>query len=94
MNSVNINIENTRDKRLLFLLKESFSPESLEVINESHLHYGHKGSPGTGDSHYKIIIKAHAFDGLNRVAAHRLINDIVAVEFKSGLHALSLKIIK
>ena len=30
-------------------LTEAFTPERLDVRNDSHLHSGHAGSPGTGD---------------------------------------------
>ena len=85
--------ENTsRDQHLVSLLTDALMPDALEVINESHLHHGHQGSPGTGASHYKIVIQASVLNGLSRVAAHRLINDAVASEFDTGLHALSIKI--
>lgn len=75
-------------------LEAAFSPLSiLEVINESHKHRGHRGSPETGDSHFKLRIKAPAFDGLSRVAAHQLIYKTLDSEFKEGLHALSIEIL-
>jgi len=94
MSSVNSSASDSREARLTSLLNAALSPESLDVINESHLHQGHAGSPGTGESHYKIIIKASDLEGINRVAAHRLVNQAVAAEFESGLHALGIKIIK
>lgn len=76
-------------------LRAAFSPLStLEVINESHKHKGHKGSPETGNSHFKVRIKAPAFDNLSRVAAHQLIYKTLEADFKEGLHALSIEILK
>ena len=33
-----------------------------------------------------------AFEGLNRVARTRLVNEVLAPEFAAGLHALALKL--
>ena len=73
-------------------LNAAFQPLSLEVINDSHKHKGHAGSPGTGESHFTVHITAPSFDKLSRVACHQLIYKALDAEFKAGLHALSLKI--
>jgi len=39
------------------------SPTRLDVVNESHLHAGHASSPGTGESHFRVLIVAEAFAG-------------------------------
>jgi len=72
-------------------MKEAFSPRSLEVINESHLHAGHQpGFDGQGESHIRIRIVADAFANMSRVASHRAINELLADEFAAGLHALAI----
>ena len=72
-------------------LRAAFDPQSLEVINESHLHAGHQpGFNGQGESHLRIRIVADAFNGMNRVAAHRAINGLMKDEFDAGLHALAI----
>lgn len=73
-------------------LREAFSPASLEVINESHLHAGHAGDNGTGESHFRIKIVAEAFDGMNRVQRHRAINVIVQPKIDEGLHACAIEV--
>ena len=73
-------------------LDAAFSPERLEVINESHLHAGHQpGYDGEGETHMRIRIVSSAFAGMNRVARHRAINDLVKAEFDAGLHALAVE---
>lgn len=73
-------------------LDAAFSPERLEVINESHLHAGHQpGYDGEGETHLRIRIVSSAFAGMNRVARHRAINDLVKAEFDAGLHALAVE---
>ena len=31
-------------------------PTRLDVINESHVHAGHQSSPGTGESHFRVLV--------------------------------------
>lgn len=68
----------------------AFEPTRLDVINESHLHAGHRSSPGTGESHYRVLIVSPAFAGKSRVARHRMVNDALADELKGRVHALAL----
>lgn len=73
-------------------LKAAFSPERLIVINESHLHAGHQPDfHGTGETHMRVRIVSSAFIGMNRVARHRAINDLLKPEFDAGLHALAVE---
>lgn len=73
-------------------LEATFSPERLEVINESHLHAGHQpGFDGAGETHMRIRIVSSAFAGMSRVARHRAINDAVKAELDAGLHALAVE---
>ena len=72
-------------------LAEAFSPQHLEIINESHLHAGHQpGFDGQGESHMRIGIVAEAFRGKSRVDIHRSINALLDDEFAAGLHALAI----
>ena len=71
-------------------LEVAFAPAELEILNESHLHGGHAGSPGTGHSHFKVRIVAEAFRGLSRVASHRRVNGVLADELKGTIHALAI----
>ena len=71
-------------------LVTAFKPAQLEIVNESHLHSGHAGSPGTGHSHFKVRIVAEAFRGQSRVASHRRVNDVMADELKGAVHALAI----
>ncbi|UNK38508.1 BolA family transcriptional regulator [Shinella sp. H4-D48] len=72
-------------------LEAAFSPERLEVINESHLHAGHHGHDGEGETHMRVRIVSAAFAGMGRLARHRAINDLVTAEFDAGLHALAVE---
>lgn len=74
-------------------LEAEFSPHYLRVENESHKHAGHAGSPGTGESHFKVEISASKLEGLGRVNAHRRVNECLAEELKTKVHALSLRVV-
>ena len=72
-------------------LRAALAPASLTVANESHLHAGHAGDPGTGESHFRVAVVAAAFEGKNPVARHRLVYAALGDELRAGLHALALK---
>ncbi|MBI1648639.1 MULTISPECIES: BolA family protein [Hyphomicrobium] len=66
-------------------------PTRLDVVNESHLHSGHASSPGTGESHFRLLIVSEAFAGKSRIERHRIVNDVVRDELRDGVHALAIK---
>lgn len=65
-------------------------PTRLDVINESELHAGHRSSPGTGESHFRILIVSEAFAGKSRVERHRMVNSVLSAEVGKKVHALAL----
>jgi BolA protein len=71
-------------------LTRAFSPEALEVVNDSHRHAGHAGSPGTGESHFSVKVVSAAFDGKSRVERHRMVNAVLAEELAGKIHALAI----
>lgn len=71
-------------------LTEALEPEAVEIVNESHLHAGHAGSPGTGSSHFAVAVVSARFDGMTRVARQRLVYDILKDELAGPVHALAL----
>ncbi|MCF2904326.1 BolA family transcriptional regulator [Octadecabacter sp. CECT 8868] len=73
-------------------LEASFSPTVLAVINESHLHAGHAGDDGSGESHWRVEISTAALDGKSRIAKHRAIHAALGEDIISRIHALSLQI--
>jgi BolA protein len=69
----------------------SLRPTRLDVVNESHLHAGHRSSPGTGESHFRVLIVSEDFTGKSRVERHRMVNDLLSDELKKAVHALAIK---
>ncbi len=72
-------------------LLASLEPARLDVLNESHLHAGHRSSPGTGDSHFRLVIVAAKFTGLTRLARQRLVNQALAPLIGNPIHALAME---
>ena len=72
-------------------LEKALEPISLEVINESDHHAGHAGSPGTGESHFRIKVVSPMFVGKSRLQTHQLINEILADELNGKIHALAIE---
>ncbi len=80
----------TMEETIRTKLTAAFSPVELDVINESHLHAGHAGSPGTGSSHFNVRIVSAAFDGLSRVDRQRKVYAVLKDELAGPVHALAL----
>jgi BolA protein len=83
------NAKETRFARIRALLQEALSPTVLELVDESHLHAGHAGA-ASGGSHYRLMIVAPAFSGLNLVRRHRLVYDSVHLMMQHEIHALAI----
>jgi BolA protein len=66
-------------------------PRRLDVVNESELHAGHRSSPGTAESHFRVLVVSECFQGKSRIERHRMVNAALATELKGGLHALAIK---
>lgn len=67
-------------------LVNAFSPEFLEVVNESHMHNVPKGS----ESHFKVVLISDNFDKKMLVARHKMVYKALDNELKGGVHALAL----
>lgn len=80
------------EKRMTKKLGDAFSPDRLEVINESSMHAGHQQSfDGTGETHFRIRIVSSKFSGMTRIARHRAINQLLSEELAGDVHALAIE---
>lgn len=71
-------------------LRAAIAPlQSLQVINESHLHAGHAGA--AEGSHFRVQIVGDCMLGLSRLARHRLVYDAVRDLIPQGIHALAIE---
>jgi BolA protein len=78
------------EQRIREKLMVALEPVRLDVINESHMHAGHRSSPGTGESHFRVLVVADAFSGKSRVDRHRMVNEALKGEVGGNVHALAL----
>ena len=76
----------TRKQYINDALSLALTPDILIIENESANHQVPVGS----ETHFKVVAVSAEFVNLSRVARHRLINNLLATEFSTGLHALSL----
>jgi len=73
-------------------LTDRFSPDALEVIDESHLHAGHSGARPEGETHFRVRMTAAFFDGLSRVERQRAVNETLKDELAGPVHALAMSV--
>jgi len=72
-------------------LREAFTPESLDVTDESHLHEGHAGHRPGGETHFRVYIVSTAFQGKSRIERHRMINAALSAELAGSVPALAIR---
>ena len=82
-----------RKKKIVQILKKNFSDWKFQVSDISNLHKGHNNFDGKGETHFSIVINAILSSKITKLSIHRKINSLLDSEFKSGLHALEIKII-
>lgn len=69
-------------------LRAAFAPEALAVTDDSHLHAGHAGA--LEGRHFSVAITSGRFEGLSRIARHRLVYDALHALIPRGIHALAI----
>ncbi len=72
-------------------LRDAFAPETLDVIDESELHFGHAAYKPGGGTHFRVHIVSRTFEGKSRIDRHRMINQVLADDLAGDLHALVLQ---
>lgn len=78
------------DQTIREKLMVALEPTRLDVINESELHAGHRSSPGTGHSHYRVLVVSDMFKGKSRIERHRMVNAALSEELPDKIHALAV----
>lgn len=73
-------------------LNAAFTPDVLEVIDESEQHRGHGGWREGGETHFRVVMKASAMATMNRVARSRAVHKALAEELDGPVHALALEL--
>jgi BolA protein len=69
-------------------LRKALAPQHLEVRDDSHLHAGHAGA--REGRHFSVRVVSDRFNGLSRLARHRLVYDALHSLMPRGIHALAI----
>ncbi len=67
----------------------ALNPQFSEVVNESHNH----SVPKNSETHFRLVLVSEKFEGQSRVQRQRLIYDLLSDELKSGVHALTMRLL-
>jgi acid stress-induced BolA-like protein IbaG/YrbA len=66
------------------------TPEELQERIESAIPGASAAVTGDGH-HFNAVVTASAFEGLSRIAQHRLVYDVFGAEVGDRIHALSIQ---
>lgn len=80
----------TRTEKIRSRLDAAFAPTELVVEDESEAHRGHAGYQDGGESHFRVRLRASAFEGQSRIARHRAVHAALGPDLVAAIHALSL----
>jgi BolA protein len=69
-------------------LRTSLAPSRLEVIDDSAQHAGHAGA--REGRHFTVRVTSARFNGLTRVARHRLVYSALHGLIAQGIHAIAI----
>ena len=70
-------------------LQAAFSPETLDVIDDSHLHAGHPGARD-GKGHFRVRLVSKSFAGASTLERHRMVYAALGSLMNTDIHALSV----
>jgi len=69
-------------------LRSALAPARLDVQDDSAAHAGHAGA--REGRHFSVRLVSERFNGLSRVARHRLVYDALHSLIPRGIHALAI----
>lgn len=72
-------------------LEAAFTPERLEITDDSDRHAGHAGARSGGESHFNVLVVSSAFRGAGRLDRQRRVNAALKDELAGPVHALSVR---
>jgi BolA protein len=67
-------------------LRSEFTPEFLEVENESHQH----SVPANSETHFRVVLVSESFAGCSRVVRHQQVYRALSNQLQGPVHALAL----
>ena len=81
----------TQDRidRIRTYLQTEFTPNKLEIEDDSHLHEGHAGAK-EGKGHFRIRIISERFLNTRPIDRHRMVFQALGDMMDTDIHALSV----
>jgi BolA family transcriptional regulator, general stress-responsive regulator len=70
-------------------LQHALQPAELHVQDDSHLHAGHAGAKE--GRHFSVRVVSRHFQGMTRLARHRLVYHSLSTLMAQGIHALAIE---
>jgi BolA protein len=71
-------------------LEVGLRPTRLDIVDESHMHAGHNPAARAGETHFRVLVVSAEFAGKSRLARHRLVNELLADQLATKVHALAI----
>ena len=74
------------------ILKEKLEASRVDIIDDSHLHRGHKAAGGGG--HYSVIVVSSKFENVNLIDQRRLVYSALDDQINGSpkmIHAIQIK---
>ncbi|MDJ0701450.1 MAG: BolA family protein [Woeseiaceae bacterium] len=79
-----------RVERIEKRLTDALDPTEILVKDQSHLHAGHAGAQD-GMGHFEVLIVSSGFEGISRIARHRIVFDALGDMMQTDIHALKIR---
>jgi BolA protein len=79
-------------QRIRARLCAALQTDAVNVEDDSALHAGHEGARG-GGGHYRLHVTSARFEGLARLARHRLVYDALRDLMTADIHALTMTLL-
>lgn len=70
-------------------LAAAFVGAEIEIENESHKHSGHSGDDGSGESHFRLRLRAAELAPLSRINRHRAVQRVLG-DLNQRIHAIAM----
>ena len=71
-------------------LQQALEPDSLDIVDDSHLHAGHAGAKN-GGGHYTVTLVSQKFSGKTPIQRHRMVYEALNEMMQKEIHALNIK---
>lgn len=68
----------------------ALAPARLEIVDDSAAHAGHAGA-AAGGGHFRLYIVSGRFAGLDTLARHRLVYQLMGDLMNGRIHALGIE---